>query len=91
MFEFSYEAIKKTDKKEQRHTDGTEAFYYQGNKSRCLTYALASAIKYLIIKKIIYGVDNLSSDLIDINQQDPQIVQKVKNIMRKLDISLERN
>ena len=49
-FEFSHEAIKKSDKNEQRHTDGPEVFYYQVNKSRCLTYALASAIKYLIIQ-----------------------------------------
>ena len=66
-FEFSHEA-KKTDKNEQKHTNGPEVYYYQGNKSRCLTYALASAIKYLIIEKIICGVDHLSTDLIEINQ-----------------------
>jgi len=82
-FEFSHEATKKTNKNKQRDTDGPKVFYYQGNKSRCLTYSLASAITYLIVDKIIYGVDHISSDLIEINQQDPQIVQKVNNIMRK--------
>ena len=50
---------------------------------KSLTYAMLSAIKYLIMEKITYGVDHLSTDLVDINQQDPQIVQKVNNIMRK--------
>ena len=68
-FEFSHEAIKKTGNNEQKYSDGPEVFYYQGNKSRCLTYALASAIKYLIIEKIICGNDHLSTDLIEINQQ----------------------
>ena len=82
-FKFSHEAIKKTGNNEQKYTDGPAVFYYQGNKSRCLTYALASAIKYMIIEKIICGVDHLTTELIDINQQDPQIVQKVNDIMRK--------
>ena len=76
-FEYTHEAIKKIDKNEQRHADGPEVFYYHGNnKSRCLTYALAPAIKYLIIEKIICGVDHLSTDLIQINQLDTQLVQK---------------
>ena len=84
-FEFLHEARKKKNKNKQRDTDtdGPKVFYYQGNKSRCLTYSLASAITYLIVDKIIYGVDHISTDLIEINQQDPQIVQKVNNIMRK--------
>ena len=45
-FKFSHEAIKKTDKNGQRHTNGPKVFYYQGNKSKCLTSALASAIEY---------------------------------------------
>ena len=61
----------KIDKNKQRYTDGPEVFYYQGNKSRFLTHALASAIKYLIIEKIKYNVDHLSADLIQTNQQDP--------------------
>ena len=83
-FEFLYEAIKKTGQNEERHTDGPEVFYYQGNKIRCQTYALASAIKYLFIEKITCGVDHLSTELIQINQQDPQIVQKVNDIIRKM-------
>ena len=82
-FEFSHKATKKTDKNEQMHTDGPEVFHYQGNKNRRLTYALASVIKYLIIEKIICGFDHLSTDLIEINQQVPQIVQKINDIMRK--------
>ena len=82
-FELLQEAIKKTSKNEQQHTNGPEVFYYQGNKNRYLTYALMSAIKYLIIEKIICGIDHLSTDLIDINQQHPQIVEKVNDIMRK--------
>ena len=36
-----------------------------------------------MIKKIICGVDHLFTDLIEINQQDPQIVQQVNDTMRK--------
>ena len=86
-FEFSHEAMKKTGNYEQKYPDGPEVFYYQANNSKCLTYALASAIKYFIIEKILCGVDHLSTKFIDFNQQDPQIVQKVNDIMRKKDIS----
>ena len=83
LFKISHEAIKKTDQNQQRRTDGPEVFYYQGNKSGCLTYALLSAITYLIIETIIYGIDHLSTNLIDIDQQDLQIVQKVNDIIKK--------
>ena len=82
-FEFSHEALKKIDKNDQRHADEPEVFYYQENNCTCLTYGFASVIKYLIREKIIFGVDHLSTDLIEINQQDPQIVQKVNDMMRK--------
>ena len=58
-FEFSYEAFKKTDKNGERYTDGPEVFYSQGNKSRCLG---ALAIKYLIVEKMICGIDHLSTE-----------------------------
>ena len=37
----------------------------------------------MIIEKIIFAVGYLSTDSIQVNQQDPQTVQKVNEIMRK--------
>ena len=75
--------LKKLDTKELSTNEAPMALFYQGNKSRYLTYALVSAIKYLTTQRILCGIDHLADKLLEINQQDLQLVQKANNIMRK--------
>ena len=82
-----HEATNKThveqnnDNKEEKAPRMT---YHQGKKSKCLTYSLAGAIKYLSQSKVIDGLhdqDNILDKLLMIKQQDQNIIVQVNKIM----------
>ena len=79
----THEAKKKTDTIELSTDDAPVTSFYQGNRRKCFTYSLASAIKYLSSSKILSGIDHLLEQLINISQQDHKLVNKANNVLRK--------
>ena len=77
----SHEAARKTSDNIIQDVDAPTMFYYQGKRSKCLTYSLAGAIKYLLMEKEIFGVDGFLQNLYDVKQQDQNIFTKVNTIM----------
>ena len=69
------------DKKEKKTPAMT---YYQGKKSKCLTYSLAGAISYLLRSKVIdsfHDQAHILDKLMKIKQQDKDIIAQVNKIM----------
>ena len=77
----THEAARKTNDNIILDVDAPTMFYYQGKRSKCFTYSLAGAIKYLLMEKEIFGVDEFLQNLYDIRQQDQNILTKVNTIM----------
>ena len=76
-----HEAARKTNNNIIQDVNAPTMFYYQGKRSKCFTYSLAGAIKYLLMVKEIFGVDGFLQNLYEIRQQDTNILFKVNTIM----------
>ena len=76
-----HEAARKTNNNIIQDVNAPTMFYYQGKRSKCFTYSLAGAIKYLLMEKEIFGVDGFLQNLYKIRQQDTNILTKVNTIM----------
>ena len=76
----SHEATSKTHL-EHQDVNAPTMFCYQGNKSKCLSYSLAGAIKYLLITREAVDIGNIVQQLLNIKQQKHEIIEKVNNIM----------
>ena len=83
LIHLSHEATSKTNITGNHimDIDAPPMLYYQGKRSKCLTYSLAGAIKYLLMKKEIFGIDYVLNHLKEIKQQDSKIMSEVNAIM----------
>ena len=70
----THEAARKTNNKIIHDVVAPAILYYQGKRSKCFTYSLSGAIKYLLLEKEIFGVDRFLQNLYDIRQQDRNIL-----------------
>ena len=61
--------------------DAPTMFYYQGKRSECFINLLAGTMKYLLMEKEIFGVDECLQNLYEMRQQDRNIFAKVNTIL----------
>jgi len=85
IIEISHESTSKTDI-EQQESNAPGIAYYQGTKSKCLTYSLVGAILFLLESGVIEDKndivrDNIVNKLKGIKQQQQNIFDRVNHIM----------